>query len=136
MTPKRLKLAYLIAPIFPVLLSLLFFQNENSARYSLLILIFSIPVSYLSCLLFGLPLISFLKKFEKLTILNISISGAILGSIVFYLFGFVFSYFLGSTPSTILPSISELFFGAILGVSVAFPFGVIAGFPFIGNINN
>ena len=131
MRSTRLKWAYLIAPMLPSLLSLLVFKNEINVRYSFLVLIFSIPVSYLSCILFGLPLVSFLRKKEKLTIVNISVGGAILGSIVFYLFGFVFSYFLDSTPLSILPNLSDLIFGAILGVSVALPFSVIAGFPFI-----
>lgn len=96
-----------------------------------LVLLFALSVSYLSCFLLGAPLISYLRRHRVLNTIYLSIGGAILGAVVFYVFGFGFSALLDSSRS-LMPSAGELFYGAMLGVLVALPFGVIAGYPLVG----
>jgi hypothetical protein len=58
--------------------------------------------------------------------------GALFGMVVFYAFGFVIAAVL-SSPKGIVPTIGETVSGALLGISVALPYGLISGIPlFIG----
>jgi hypothetical protein len=97
-------------------------------------LLIALSVSYLSCFVFGAVLISFLRHKRHLNTINLSIGGAVLGAVVFYIFGFGFSALLDASKSMV-PSSSELLYGAALGVLVALPFGLIAGYPFIGTVH-
>jgi len=134
MTKYRLKMAFIIAPLFPALFFLImpFFSGASyTGRYDiLLILLFSLPVSYLSCFVFGWSLFKYLKKKQRLSVLSFVFYGALLGAVIFYIFGFGFSAFLDSSKS-IAPSLKELLFGAFFGIIVAAPFSLIAGIPLI-----
>jgi len=129
----RLRLAFLVAPFFPTLYFLVMPYLTNTAytgRYDIvLVLLFSLPISYISCFLLCRLLISFLKKIRQLNIVSFSFGGAAIGLVVFYIFGFGFAAFLNSSRN-IMPNIEELLFGALFGVLIALPFGFIAGFPF------
>lgn len=124
----RMKLAFLLAPIVPSLFMVVLLYSSGY-KAVILALMFSIPISYFSCFVFGFPIISYLKKKQRLNIINIVLSGALLGAIVFYIFGFGFSALLDSYRHP-LPNLVELVSGAVLGISVALPFGLIAGLPF------
>jgi len=58
-----------------------------------------------------------------------------LGAVVFYVFGFGFSALMDSSKSMV-PSFSELMYGAALGILVALPFGLIAGYPIRGTVHD
>lgn len=131
MSFKRIHLAFLLAPILPSLFFIIAFGLTNRSTV-VAILVFAIPFSYISCLVFGIPLMSFYRKKNCLNMINMSISGAILGVLVFLIFGFVFSTFLGSLKE-IVPALSELISGALLGLLVTIPFCIIAGIPLKGN---
>jgi len=128
MSITRICLAFALAPVFPSLFFLTAFHLSDRAMI-MKTLIFSIPFSYVPCFLFGIPLVSYLKKKQRLNAVNVVTSGAVLGTVVFYVFGIVFSVFLGSSKN-VIPELAELVSGAILGVLVALPFSLIAGLPF------
>ena len=127
----RTLLAFLLASVFPSLFFIIAFQLSDK-NVILITLLFSIPFSYLSCLIFGIPIMYFFKKRGCLNTVSISLSGALLGMLVFYLFGFVFSSTLGSSR-ILLPTLSELIGGSLLGLLVALTFCLIAGIPIRGN---
>ena len=129
MPVSRLKLAFLLAPIFPSIFIVAFLRMPDF-NIILLTLLFALPFSYFSCLIIGLPLVMLLRKTEGLCIVNLAIGGAFFGSLVFYLFGFVFAALLGSFKG-LVPTALELFWGTLLGVLVASSFGLIAGFPLL-----
>lgn len=133
MSITRIQLAFVLAPLLPSLFFLISLQLSGH-KIIILMLLFSLPFSYLPCLLFGIPLLSILKKKNKLNMVNFFICGALLGTIVFYTFGFVFSSFLDSTKN-LIPGLTELFTGAALGASVAIAFCLIAGIPFFTKEN-
>lgn len=127
MRNSRKTLAFIIAPILPSLFFLVAL-HPSSVRLAAFMLVFSVPFSYLPCFLLGLPLMRFLEKRHSLNTLMLTISGALLGIIVFYIFGFVLSGVLSSSKG-IVPGVGELGWGAALGALVAISFGLIAGFP-------
>jgi len=125
---NRMRLAYILSPILPsVLFAAVFGLSET--RILAFMLVFSIPLAYIPCFLLGAPYISFLKRKKALSTFNLSLGGVLIGAVVFYVFGLIFSGTLGS-PRGVLPSFHELFSGAVLGLLVALLFGVIAGLPF------
>ena len=132
MTINRTRLAYVLAPLFPSAYLLLFSPvfGPMDGGWRFVVLIFSLPFSYLACLAFGVPGIALLKRVRRCDVVTITIMGAILGMMVFYVFGFYFAWLLGSSTD-VIPTLSELGFGAQLGVLVAFPFSLIAGYPFL-----
>lgn len=123
----RRKLAFLIAPLFPSIF-LLFAFNLADLRQAIFVLIFSIPFSYLPCLLLGIPLARYLEKRNSLSVVTVTLCGAIFGALVFYGLGFVISTVLGSKENSV-PILRQLASGALFGVSVALPFSLISGFP-------
>lgn len=127
----RKRLAFILAPLFPSIFFLFAF-HLTGPRWSAFVLLFSLSFSYLPCWVLGAPLIRFLQKRESLSTVNISLCGALFGIVVFYVFGFVISAVLGSSKS-IIPSLGELIFGALLGISVALPFSLISGFPILNS---
>lgn len=130
MTLIRTKMAFLLSPIFPAIFFIIAFKSTH-INTILLTLLFAIPFSYISCIIFGMTLLSYFRKKECLNAINISLSGAVLGALVFYIFGFAFAAFLGSSKDMI-PTLSELIGGALLGLLVAIPFCIIAGIPLKG----
>lgn len=135
MSVSRQRIAFALAPALPAVFLLVVPHLTNSAytgrHTAALVLIIALSVSYLSCFLFGAPLIFILRRNRKLNTVYLSIGGAVLGAVVFYVFGFGFSALLNSSRN-LVPSVGELFYGAVLGVLVALPFGLIAGYPLFG----
>lgn len=127
MNKRRITLAFLMAPLVPSIyfLSMMDFASKNTI---VMMLFYSLSFSYLPTIFVGIPLLLVLGRAGHLNILNVVIGGAIAGMIVFYVFGLVFMAMLGSAGN-IAPSISGLIWGAISGISVALPFGLIAGIP-------
>lgn len=88
------------------------------------IMSFGIPVSYIATLIIGIPVYQYLNKRGFLSKTNLVLSGAVLGT-------FVLVLFFGSVSGVGGLDMKEILFisaiGAVLGASVAFTFGAIAG---------
>jgi len=132
MTLRRTCIASVISPLIPVVylvsVSYVLGGVEAGRRDIALVLIFALSVSYLGFLVGGLPLIYLLYRARFLNFCALLIGGALLGAVIWYLSNTAFVWLLTSTRdgSSLLP---ELFWGMAFGVSVALPFGLIAGVP-------
>lgn len=134
----RVFIAYFLCPLMPTLyflllplLPLFFGQPINfNSGYVFIVIIFSLPVCYLSCYLIGLPYLYILKKNNLFYSDYILLGSAISGAVIQYLFGF-FLVFILDSHREILPTIQELSFGAAFGLSVAIPFCIALKIPFI-----
>ncbi len=95
------------------------------------IMFFGIPVSYIATLIIGIPVYQYLDKRGVLSRTNLTVSGGVLGALVLVMFFWSVSGFGGLDMKEIV-FISSI--GAVLGASVAFTFGAIAGItrPSIG----
>lgn len=128
---SRKLLAFLFAPLVPSLY-LVSTLDGLSQRWMVFVLIISILFSYLPCFFLGSFVVGLLKKLDSLNTLNVALCGALFGMVVFYLFGVFISIILGSSKS-MTPTFWEMMTGALLGISVALPFGLISGFPMFGS---
>ena len=103
--------------------------GQSQGRYNeLTILVFALPISYLSCLLFGPLLLRILASHNMLSAINFVVIAALLGILVNYTFGFVFAAFLDSRANPV-PGVDVIVWGAFFGAIVAIPFALIAGIP-------
>lgn len=125
---KREWMAFLLAPLIPAVFFVLIFIVSGSG-FDFFAFLISVPFSYVPCFLFCVSAMKILRARGMLSVTNIALCGVVLGAAVFYLFRFVLSAMLGSSAD-VVPAVSELVWGALLGLSVALPFGLIAGFPF------
>ena len=128
---KREWMAFLLAPLVPAVFFVLIFVISGSG-FDIFAFLISVPFSYVPCFLFCISAMKILRARGKLSVANVALCGVVLGAAVFYLFRFVFSFMLGSSADFI-PAVSELIWGALLGLSVALPFGLMAGFPFFSS---
>lgn len=127
MNNRRLLFAFLLAPLLPSIIVFLAFGVKAGSAATIAIF-FSLAFSYVPCILFGFPLIAILSRINALTTSTMALSGGFLGAIVYCSFLVFLSQILSSSRN-FLPSIGGLFFGGILGASVALAFSLIAGFP-------
>jgi hypothetical protein len=125
---KREWRAFLLAPLIPVVFFVLVFMASGYG-FDFFALLISVPFSYVPCFLFCVSVMRILRARGMLTVTSIALCGVVLGAAVFYMFRFFLSAMLGSSAD-LVPGVSELVWGALLGLSVALPFGLIAGFPF------
>lgn len=134
----RKYIAYLFCPFIPTtyFLAIPFFTSMTGAdvainsSYIYLVLLFSLPVSYLSCAVIGLPYLMYLRRRDEFYAVKIISGSAVAGAVIFYLFGFVFAALLNSSRP-LLPSVAELGFGAFFGLSISIPFCMILRVPLI-----
>jgi hypothetical protein len=80
--------------------------------------------SYLGFFLIGKPIVRRLARFMTLGLASITAIGAIAGTVVFAIFGFVLAFLLSSITDF---SFGSVIYGGILGASVALIYGLIAG---------
>ena len=73
--------------------------------------------------------ITLLQKRQLLTVLNVTLSGAMLGRVAFYAIWCFLTLLMGY-PKLVRPTM-ELLNGALFGVAVALPFSLIAEFPLV-----
>lgn len=86
----------------------------------------SLPVSYISLLLFGYPIYDNLKKHKMLNIQWLTFYGSIAGMLVFTLFVWALGSF--SIHLLEVPQVFDyMFIGGVLGGCTAFTFGIVAG---------
>jgi len=126
--------AILFAPLitpFAYLFGALLFMDYRSDNNDVLITLFfissfTLPVSYASTLIFGIPIFFLLKKYKKLSIIWLTTCGSIAGMLVFILFVWSMT---GFSPN-IFHAPQVLYYilaGGFLGGSVAVAFGIISG---------
>lgn len=115
--------ALLIAPTAPALLilTLIFLDDFNFNFIYGLIFVSTLLSSYLATFIIGLPIFLLLERLNRLSLLTLSGSGTLLGSILFTL------------PMTLVYDLEvkdlgvQIGWGAILGFAVSFIFGLLAG---------
>ncbi len=95
----------------------------NDTDYKIIIFV-SVIVGYFSLAIIGIPIVYWLTKMGKVNFINLSLSGAIAGAVVFSLFSIILGASLDSTTSLNLGSI---IWGAALGLSVALTYSAISG---------
>lgn len=128
---NRLILAYLLAPLIPTIIVVLLdeiFRHDKAGSATLLIALFSLPLSYLACLLGGSLLVYILNKMKALCLGYMLLGGFILGAVAWYFIGYLIAFLLESDRD-LVPALLDIIGGGLLGVSVALPFGIIAGIP-------
>ncbi len=123
----REKLAFVVAPLFPSIFLLLVFRVAD-IRLAAFFLLFSIPFSYLPCLLLGIPLTRCLGRRKSLTVITVTLCGMLFGVLVYYGAGFAIATVLGS-QKYFVPTLMDWAPGALFGFLVALPFSLISGFP-------
>ncbi|NWC00531.1 hypothetical protein HX882_32135 [Pseudomonas gingeri] len=129
MSNQRKCLTFALAPLVPSVF-FLFELHLSDPRQAAFVLLFFIAFSYLPCLIFGVPLMKALQRYNSLDFVSLTLYGGLLGVVAFYAFGLVISVVLGS-PKGVIPECREIFSGALLGVSMAAPFSLIAGLPIL-----
>lgn len=116
--------ACLAAPFFPAVILAVLAAARISGDSWIGLLIFPIwACSYTGFVILGLPGIFMLNKHNRLTLLNLSIYGAIAGSIPYLGISLIFS--MNGPFSTDLEYIFLNSLGTIFGLGIAFIFGMI-----------
>jgi len=118
--------APLSAPLVNFLFPILSSGGEwpyNQTDY-LLVIIVSASCAYLALFVIGIPIYWILKRRRMLSLLTLSIAGAVSGALAFEFFLYLFAVMMKSTPGVF---VSALAWGASLGFLVALTFGLIAG---------
>ena len=105
----------------PVLFSFSWPFNETDYVY---IIVISIVFGYFGFIVFGLPLVHWLKRANKLNLIYLSLGGALAGTIAATLFFILLGLLLNSDAS-LKPG--GFIWGAALGFSVAITYGAISG---------
>ncbi len=122
-TPRMLA-ACLAAPFFPaVILAVLATARISGDSWIGLLILPIWACSYTGFVILGLPGIFILNKHNRLTLLNLSIYGAIAGSIPYLGISLIFS--MNGPFSTDLEYIFLNSLGTIFGLGIAFIFGMI-----------
>ena len=129
MFTNRFKFAILLAPLIPVLYFSVLAHIFNDSKIAFITLLVSSLFSYGGFFLMGLPLIFLLKNNHWLSTVNLALGSMVLGIFVVYIFDWGFSIVLGSSNKGLFDWLQAAW-GIGLAISVAIPFGLIAGFPF------
>ncbi|MCU7960382.1 MAG: hypothetical protein KZQ58_10370 [gamma proteobacterium symbiont of Bathyaustriella thionipta] len=130
MTNKKTIKAFLISPVvapFVYFLGAVVLMTISTAKAGYLgafvfIMSIGLPISYFSTLVLGFPIYKVLERTGYLSPASLIFSGAITGALVFL----IFISSLGRADFETSEIIKILFFGAIMGASVAFTFGKLA----------
>ena len=125
----RKVLAIIVAPLTPAILMIglpvlsSWSWPFNDSDYKIVIIV-SVIFGYLGFGVFGIPIVYWLNKNNKLNLISISLAGAATGSIVFSLFSVLLGLALNSTTSI---NLGIILWGAALGLSVSLIYGGISG---------
>ena len=114
---SRILVAAIVAPLLPAALLAAF--SPSGAFVAVL-------YGYVVFLLLGLPTVSVLRRFGKLTVSSLILSGAAIGIVSLLCFSVGLAKLLGSPASDAI-DITTCAWGAGLGALVAGSFGAIAG---------
>lgn len=121
---NRSSLAFIVAPLTPAVIIAAGVQMEKKTFF--LSVLLALLVSYIACFIFGALIIRFLKRKKVLNVLYLTMSGALVGGVVFYLFGFLMAFLLDSSNVFMIRKVLS---GGAFGFSAALVFGLIAGYP-------
>ena len=131
---NRHALAFLVAPLAPSLfviaLSLLNSGDGPTSRTLIVVLIPTLFVSYVATAMVGLPVLVLLRKALHVDVLRLATAGAVSGALVYYAVKLGLHWLGGASGFPPLTA-QDLLFGLGFGGSVAFLYGVIAGYPLI-----
>ena len=136
MKQKRLTLALLVAPLAAPLIYFCWVvlrgRGEEFRLLDLLfgfqvVLIFALPVSYISTIVLGLPSYMLLRRYNMLNMFTLTSVGLFFGFAVFYFFLQVLSGFQAAAYAYSIEYYMWLGVGAMMGGSVAMAFGLIGG---------
>ena len=132
MNAGRIMIAAILAPLTAPIVALLlpfisggkFWPYNDSAVFW--IVLYSTAFGYLATLIVGFPGVYALQRIRRLNLPFLVVLGAVGGVAVFQLFLWVFAWLLGSSHSGQI-DLTSLVAGSVLGMSVAFVFGLIGG---------
>lgn len=123
---RRFTLAFFIAPLaVPILASLPDLLSPYTVLSTELVMLAILLVGFVTgFVLLGMPTIFILRRFSKLTVLNLALAGALLGAF----FGPSVLYFGGDdfTVAQAFDRYTMLMFG-MMGMTTALIFGLVAG---------
>jgi hypothetical protein len=92
----------------------------------------SLLLSYSGMIIFGIPIILYLSKIQRLKLILICVLGAVTGCLVWFTFLVGYANVMGTVTTYEIP---ELLYSALIGVSmgfvVALVFGLVAGIPIL-----
>lgn len=137
MLKNRDLFSMVIAALFP---SLLFVIREysmdinhtTSIQAYLVMLMFSSIFSIFGSLIFGLPLVIFLRSKSLLNLLILVCSATLLRILAICFISFIFGIILGNYPNSLTDlhvDIKSMYWGAESGALVFLVYGLIAGVP-------
>ena len=121
---SRFVKAILLSPLIPVLFISIVVPFKNNFQFSILILFSAVVVSYAGTLLFGIPAVMLLKRFNMLNLPILVLFGTVLGIIILYVALFLLGVVQVSNSGF---DLTAGIWGAILGFCVSLTFGLIAG---------
>ena len=125
----RFNLAAATAPLVPaflvVVVPTILTGGTAYGNAWFLAILFSVVTSYVG-LLVVLPFIVYLRRNGRLTFVMLSVAGVAGGMVLFAGFLYVFAFMLG-TQGYYDYDLQDAIWGALLGLTVAVPFGLIAG---------
>ena len=120
--------ATLVAPLSIPLLGLfiiLVFTEEPIGGLNGLAIIWATAISYLGCLLFGIPIVHVLKRWNQLTVSALCVSGFLSGMVVTFLFAFLLGATVGFWGVEQVKLGGVMFFG-FAGAVVGTVFGLVS----------
>jgi hypothetical protein len=126
MLDYNIRRAFIFAPATPCI-GLVVVLSGMDMRIAWLILLYSIPVSYGATFLVGIPIITIFKNANK-SVFVAALIGACSGAIIFYFYSLFFAWLIDSSTDT-MNTFIQCIWGAVLGLLVAIPFGIISRFP-------
>lgn len=129
MSSNRIRWAFMLAPLVPALYLLVVgVASQSPVAYpELLILALVLAISYLSCFLFGIPLLQILRTREALQAPSFIGIASLLGVVVNLGATFLVGVLL-DTKGQVL-QLDVVLWGLIFGAMVSVPFAAIAGIP-------
>ncbi len=97
---------------------------KNSTHFSIIILLFALITSYLGTLVFGVPMVKLLQRFNFLNLPTLVFAGTLLGILLFYVGVFSLTLLLNSKSDF---NTYTIIGGAISGFIVSLTFGLMSG---------
>ena len=125
---KALLISPIVAPLLYALgtwvYMVIYSKTGSIVAIFVIVMIAGLPISFIATLLIGVPLYGYLEQKQRLSKSALAFGGAASGALLLWLF---FESFAGNGGLNVSESAVFLIIGAILGGSVGFVFGHVAG---------